>query len=80
MAKGNLAKLRNRETVNIDGVDYRMVVGQETGDLLNAGDLYYGERNEYAVRIVRNKDLGSVYPTEFAYAYDFGECVGIITV
>jgi len=70
--------LRRGETVIIEGVEYRMTPGKEDGHTLVPGDLYVGQRNwKPFVRIVRDISIGAVFPTEFAYAYDLGEVVGV---
>jgi hypothetical protein len=73
--------LRRGETVIIEGVKYRMTPGKEDGHALVPGDLYVGQRNwKPFVRIVRDISMGAVFPTEFAYAYDLPEVVGIEVV
>lgn len=75
----NLTALLTYETIMVDGVEWKMKDGKESGLQLEPGDVYYAGRNEEHILTVRevDKKLACVHAQEVAYSYDLWECVGV---
>lgn len=70
-----LNALRRGEVVNIAGISLRMDDGE-----IKPGDLYVAERNICPELLTAKKvdlEIGCVFPTCNAYAYDLHECVKV---
>lgn len=87
---GIINRLRDGETIELEGVKFRMIPGKETGATLEPGDKYFAERKsgpklltvDYIVDREYARENGLTYsnwvvPVELEYSYDFHECVGV---
>lgn len=72
------------ETINLDGLYFRMAVDEDGNELpIRNGDLYIAERNTGPkLLIARDVDFVNdwIAPTCDEYFYDINECVRVVEV